>query len=166
MYEDIRQAAIAVSSRIFETMFFVFLEPIDPSQEDPPRTGSFVKDPPGPLFSASILRGEIGFTGRYGGTLGVYLPLEMAQSMAKDFLGVDQGEVLLSQILDMVGELSNMICGNLFSTLDSKTIYHLTLPKASKMSGQEMDRAPERTGLVIDFSADDQRLRVVIQLES
>ena len=66
MAEDIRHSAIAVTMKVFETMFFISLTP----QGREPKEDSSSFDAP-----ASFLRGEIEFRGKWSGKLRAYLPV-------------------------------------------------------------------------------------------
>ena len=104
MFEDIRQAARTVISKVFETMFFISVDSYDDDRREEPLK-----------FSSPILRGEIGFKGKYSGKLVLYLSSELAKMMAINFMGLEDNEVPESQRMDVVSELCNVICGNLFS---------------------------------------------------
>lgn len=157
MFEDIRSIAVSVTSSIFETMFFTFIEP---------QSGEGEEEQSGFESSPVFLRGEIGFAGKYSGKLRLYLPVEMAQMMASSFMGLEEEKASESQASDMVNELCNMICGNLCSQLDKKTVWDLTIPNTQPVPRQEIHHDPGRPGVTIDFDVDDQRIRLNIQLNS
>ena len=110
MIEKLETEAIAVTRQVFETMFFL---PVA-CQED--RDDSFGEGPP-PPFSA-YFQGEVGFQGRHSGKLVISIPVELARTMASNFLGLEEAFASEAQAMDMVSEVCNMICGNLFSRLD------------------------------------------------
>lgn len=153
MFEHIRNAAISVASNIFETMFFTFLE----VEEDNNRSTDFKP-------SSVFLRGEIEFEGKHTGRLILYLPVELAQTMASNFMGLEEEKASESQAVDVVNELCNMICGNLFSMLDRKTVWNLTIPRTQQVSTQKMDNDMNTSGIMIHFDAGGHPVQLNLQL--
>jgi CheY-specific phosphatase CheX len=157
MIEEIRSTAISVTSTVFETMFFI---PLVIRGED--------GEEESPLSKSSVLfRGEIGFNGKVSGKLRLYLPTELAKMMVNNFMGLEEGTVLESQTMDMVNELCNMVCGNLFSQLDKKTIWDLTLPRTCSISYETMEKEMAmESSIAVGFNADGYGVRLAIQLET
>ena len=156
MSEDIRKTAEAVLSNVLETMFFVAVDPFENDQgEDPSLKGS-----------PNFFKGEIGFKGKYSGLLTLYLPTELTKTMAVNFMGTEENVVPEAQAMDMVGELCNILCGNLLSRLDKKTGYVLTTPRTVFSSPQEMEVDVCRSGMAINFSIEGERAKLCLHLES
>lgn len=142
MFEEIRPTAISLASKIFERMFFLPLKPMRRKQLYPP------------LYKSPIVyKGEIGFHGKNSGRLKLYLPCDLADIMVQNFLDLDEGETKESQTVDMINELCNMICGNLFLQLDQKTAWDLTLPCTNFVPPQEIEREPTPESVAIDLVA-------------
>jgi CheY-specific phosphatase CheX len=139
--EKIERVAQGVVAQVFGTMFFTFLE----SLEDRPR------EPSAPV---PYIWGEIGFQGPLTGRLALFLPLQRAQKMASQFMGLEDEEIPESQAIDMVKELCNVVCGNLSSQLDRKAIWRLSLPSARRVCFQEMKNDKEVHGLTLRFFAE------------
>jgi len=167
MPEDIREAAIAVISKVFETMFYLSVETLEedevpePIEADPsPVTGEPVEKSP-PRF----LRSEIGFQGKKSGKIRLHIPYDLARKLAANFMGVDDNDLSESQVLDMVGELNNMLAGNLFSLLDKTNGYQLTVP----MTVRTMDLgAKDETGtsaMTLSFNVENQGLKLSVHFE-
>ena len=156
MIEDIRNAAIVVTLKVFETMFFIPLEPQDRNQEEghPP-----LESPP------SYLRGEITFQGKWSGKIGLCLPAELAKTMAASFMGLEEDDVSESKATDMVSELCNVLCGNLLSQMDKKAVHTLMIPQTQPISLEEMKEDIPHGGIVMDFDAEGHWVKLVIQLE-
>ncbi len=155
MSEFLRASAIDVTSHILETMFFVTLEPWAGCPEE----NSFSN-------SARWLEGRIGFRGPRSGELRVYVPLPLARAMATNFLGLEEGTPSDAQATDVVSELTNMICGNLLSRLDRKVVYDLSVPEAACVAFDAMEKGADGSGMTIDFNAEGQSVRLVIQFTS
>lgn len=156
MLDEIRLAAMAAASKVFETMFFLPLElRDDPSAEEPAL-----------LESPGVFRGEIGFRGKHAGQLRLYLPSVLAGKMICNFMGSDEGKATESQTIDMVNELCNMICGNLFSQLDKKRVWDLAPPRSQFISYHEMEgeRVPV-SGIALDLVAEGHGVKLVLQFE-
>ncbi|MBM4333038.1 MAG: chemotaxis protein CheX [Deltaproteobacteria bacterium] len=169
MFDDIRKKAISVVSNIFETMFFIFLELQENGEEPKGRPEGMGKHPDGqPCDGAplNILRSEIGFQGKIQGKIRLCIPYQLARTMAGNFMGLEEGEVSESQTMDMAGELTNMISGNLFSLLDKKAGCRLTVPKTEAISDSEMADTSDKAGITINFDAEGQRIKLHLQFES
>lgn len=155
MIDEIVKKAIAVTGQVFETMFFT---PISVQQE-----GDEGPDGANPSFS-TFFRGEIGFEGRYAGSLALSLPVELAKMMAANFMGLDGESASDSQTMDTVNELCNIICGNLFSQLDKKTVWNLTIPQTQEVSGPPADTGNEERSGAVRFDADGYPVWLQIRL--
>ncbi len=156
MLENLRQTVISVVSNVFETMFFLTLE----LQEEGWAEGMSSLTP-----SLTFFRGEIGFHGRQSGRLRLYLPSELAKAMATNFLGLEEGTATESQTQDMVSELCNVVCGNLLSQLDRKTVWDLSLPRTLPISSSEIKKEDEGSGIMLSFNTEGDEVRVNIQIE-
>ena len=157
MDKELQAAAVGAISHVFETMFFVFLEPYSPDSDDPP-PGHWSPKEQG-------LKCRLGFQGNLRGHLRLFLPFPLARNLATNFLGLEE-EALEQQIIDMTKELTNMICGNLFSRYDRVQGYALTLPEAEVIRYGESDGpGPAPDTLRLDFLAEDRMIRLEIQLE-
>jgi CheY-specific phosphatase CheX len=139
MFEEIRPAAISLTSELFSRMFFLHLEP--PREKQPP------------YKSPVVYKGEIGFHGKNSGRLMLYLPSDLADIMVKKLLDSEEGEVKDSQKIDMINELCSIICGNLFSKLDQKATWDLTLPFTKFVPSQEVEKELTPKSVAIDLVA-------------
>jgi hypothetical protein len=166
LFEDIREATRSAMLNIFETMFFVFLEPwaedslfhqegTEPSPNSEEPTGSI------PL---EFLKSEIHFQGKHSGFLRLFLPYDLGELLTVNFMGFEE-EVTEFQILDLVGELTNMICGNMFSVLDKSSVYHLGSPVTRKISFRDGIKSLVPMDLTINFLAEGRPVTVQLQLQ-
>jgi CheY-specific phosphatase CheX len=157
MDNELQEAAVGAISHVFETMFFVFLETYTPDSGDP-RPGPWSPDEP-------WLKCSIGFQGSLRGNLRLFLSFPLARDLTINFLGLEE-EALDKQVIDMTTELTNMICGNLFSRYDRVQGYALTIPEAEIIRfGESTGPEPASEGLGLDFLAEDRMIRLEIQLE-
>jgi len=83
--------------------------------------------------------------------------------MASNFMGLEEESAPDAQAMDMVNELCNMICGNLFSQLDKKTIWNLTLPQTQEVPGQAMDESNGDQTIAVCFNAEGYPVQLQIQ---
>jgi hypothetical protein len=156
VFEEMRQSAVSVLSKIFATMFFLDIEP----QEMDKVPGSPVALPPNPpeveSQSGGFIRSRIRFEGPRSGMISLILPAALAQLMSKNFLGLEEEEPSKSQTSDMAGELANIISGNLLPALDKKGSYSLSLPQTETGAHPEVDHPGSRSGCAIDFDVEGQ----------
>ena len=82
MDNELQEAAVGAISHVFETMFFVFLEPYTPDSGDP-RPGPWSPDEP-------WLKCRIGFQGSLRGNLRLFLSFPLARDLATNFLGLEE----------------------------------------------------------------------------
>ncbi len=153
---DLRNRAAKIVANIFETMFFLFIEP--PEDGGPSEEGGSGLDP-----SIPYLRSVIQVEGEVGGHLKLYLPYDLSRSMAENFLGLED-EVTQSQAMDMVGELLNMISGNLLSSGGRKMTYKLSMPANTALDSQQLEKEFCQEGMNLDFHVEGQRIRLQIHL--
>ncbi|MDJ0623905.1 MAG: chemotaxis protein CheX [Desulfocapsaceae bacterium] len=115
---------------------------------------------------ANSITGVIGLTGNYKGVLAVHLPHQVAFAITGNFLGVEVSE-MNEDVEDAIGEIANMIGGNVKSMLSEKgRDIDLSLP--STVSGKEYGfhsiKGAEKT--VIPFRAAEGIFYVELQLET
>jgi len=157
MLENVRRAAISAVSKVFETMFFIFPDLREESGGSSPSLFQVAED---------SLRGEIGFRGNAAGTVRLYLPFCLALAMASNFMGCEGEAPSEIQVKDTVNELCNMICGNLVSQWDKKTVWNISLPRTGPISSPEAEKEWTASEIILDFMAEEQGLRLAIQFEA
>jgi CheY-specific phosphatase CheX len=166
MYEEIRKAAIFATLNIFETMFFTFLEPLEGngSLEEVVTEEEKEFDLLPESQSPGLLKSEIHFTGLYSGFLRLFIPYDLSKVLTMNFMGFEE-EVTESQIADMAGELTNMVCGNLFSSLDKTSVYTLSSPSTQRISLQDKIKPAGSEEIFLDFLTEGQQISISIQFE-
>lgn len=78
---------------------------------------------------ADWICGELDFVGYPNGAFGIAVPPQTAAIVAANFLGDDDSELSEGQIIEVVCELTNMICGSLLSHLDPQKAFTLSPPR-------------------------------------
>lgn len=92
-------------------------------------------------FTNSI-SGVIGLAGTHKGVLAIHLPNKVAMSITSNFLGMDVDDVN-EDVEDAVGELANMLGGNVKAILSEKgKDIELSLP--STVKGKQYDFQPTK----------------------
>lgn len=124
MIEDAVRRLLSESARqALETMFFAAPDAVS---SDPGR--------PAGEFIASRLT----FRGIPCGSFGAAVSLPLARELATDFLGLeDAGGLGPGQVREVVGELSNIICGAVLSELEIDSRFDLSQPAAVEVGAGE-----------------------------
>jgi CheY-specific phosphatase CheX len=159
MVEAIRETLVSTVLNIFETMFFTFLEPLEGTSDE----DSF---PSKDSEAARWLTADIRFNGGQSGSLSIYLPWELGEVMAQNFLGFEEDRVMEEQVNDMARELANMVCGNLFSTLDKMGIVFLDTPKSRMIGDLEKKGEISPGDMVAEFASEDKVVTVVLRRDT
>ncbi len=154
MTKEIETKTLMIASQVFETMFFI---PIEVQQEDDKRGDDTLR------FFSAFFRGEIGFSGKQSGRLVVSIPIGLAKTMASNFLGLDESSVTHSQVFDVVNELCNVVCGNLFARIDKKTVWTLTVPQTREVTGYTFENGFEDDSLIVRFYAEGYPVHIQIR---
>lgn len=151
---DLRQQIIDATVEIFTTMVMMDITPGD--QRD---IGSR------PIKSS--ITGMIGLAGTQKGVLAIHIPNEVAMAITSSFLGMDVDEIN-DDVLDAVGELANMLGGNVKAILSEKgRDIDLSLPSTISGAEYHFQCLAEAEILIIPFSvADGKQFIVEIQLEN
>ena len=109
--------------------------------------------------------GVIGLAGTHKGVLAIHFPKSVAMAITGSFLGMDVEE-MNEDVEDAVGELANMLGGNVKAILsDNGRDINLSLP--SVISGESYDFQPTRDvdRVVIPFHCDAGEFIVELELE-
>jgi len=165
MLEPMRKAAVSATLNIFETMYFTFLETMDGNGTLMEAVAEQEKqsDRLPEVQSPWVVKSEIHFIGQYSGLLRLCLPYDLSRTLTLNFMGYED-EVSESQILDMAGEMTNMICGNLFSSLDKTSVYLLSSPVSQKISLPERSKRIDSSEINLGFLTEGQLVTIDIQL--
>ncbi|MCF6178185.1 MAG: chemotaxis protein CheX [Geopsychrobacter sp.] len=112
------------------------------------------------------ISGIIYLEGKHKGSLAIHLPCQTATLVTGSYLDLEIEEID-DDACDAVGELANMLAGNLKSVLDpGGSDVQLSLP--SLLFGEEyiVDRLPNTTKITVPFYLDDGDFLVELQLRT
>lgn len=118
---------------------------------------------PFPLVDS--ISGVIGLAGTHKGVLAIHIPNKVAMAITGSFLGMDVEEIN-EDVEDAVGELANMLGGNVKSILsENGRDIELSLP--TTVRGKEYDFQPNKQAdrVIIPFSCDVGEFVIDLQLE-
>jgi chemotaxis protein CheX len=111
------------------------------------------------------ISGVIGMAGTHKGVLAIHIPNKVAMAITSSFLGMDVDEIN-EDVEDAVGELANMLGGNVKSIL-SENGKDIDLSLPTTITGQQYDFQPtkdaERT--IIPFCCEAGEFTIDMQLE-
>lgn len=150
---EIREKIIESAVEIFTTMVMMDIAPTD-EDVDP---NDKIRD---------SITGVIGLAGTHKGVLALHFPFKVAFAITSNFLGMDVEE-LNEDVEDAVGEMANMLGGNVKTILSEKgRDIELSLP--STISGSEYDFQPTKNSeiILIPFSTDAGRFVIEVLLET
>ncbi len=111
------------------------------------------------------ITGLIGLAGTHKGVLALHFPYDVAFAITGSFLGMDVTE-MNEDVEDAVGELANMLGGNMKTILSEKgRDIELSLP--STISGSQYDFQPTKDSdkILLSFSMESGNFLVEVLLE-
>ncbi len=117
----------------------------------------------GPL--TDTITGLIGLAGTHKGILGIHTPYPVAMAITSSFLGMDVAEIN-EDVHDAVGELANMLGGNVKSILsDNGRDIDLSLPSTIAGSEYNFQSDKEVDTVIILFDTGQGEFMVELDLE-
>jgi CheY-specific phosphatase CheX len=127
MPADTAQLA-GIAQEVLETMAFAFVMPGEPVEAAP----------------EAIARATVRFTGPVNGTMTLAAPRSTMRELADNMLGEqDDSPDGDARRLDALGELANVICGNLLSAMTGPTaVFSLEHPEVQLIEEPPADAAP------------------------
>lgn len=116
-------------------------------------------------FKSSV-SGVIGLAGTCQGMLAIHTPDCVAKAITSSFLGMEVEEVD-EDVTDAIGELANMLAGNIKMILDSAG-KDVTISIPSCVHGEEysIDCASDAQRVVVPFSMDAGQFLVELQIKN
>lgn len=150
---DLQQHITDATKEIFETMIMLDITPGTPLPQ------------PVRQFKASV-SGVIGLAGSCKGMLSIHLPEPVAKAITSSFLGMEVDEIN-DDVTDAIGELANMLAGNIKMVLDSAG-KAVTLSIPSCIHGEEysMDSVGDADWTAVPFRLDGGEFVVELQIKN
>lgn len=103
MSVECQDALQEVAADVLEKLAFMFADPADVTETTAP--------------AESLVQASIRFGGPMEGTLTLLAPLSLGQEFAGNMLGIDSSQVTDDQARDALGELMNVLCGQLLTRI-------------------------------------------------
>ncbi len=146
MIKNLKAAMMASISEVLETMFYMSLD------FDDHKT----------LKNMDILQNgvpmacRLDFAGPFSGCFLLIIPEKLLIEMSQNFMGIEEVEIKQQQLEGTIKELTNMIAGNTFSTLNDQIEFNLSIPEIVDIqtlssqymtnNGKEVEIITETTG--------------------
>jgi len=149
---EIQDKMISAAKEIFSSMVMMDISVTE------------IMDEHGPLHDA--ITGMIGLTGTHKGVLAVHIPHSVAMAITSSFLMMDITEIN-ADVHDAVGELANMIGGNVKNILSEKGgDIDLSLP--STFSGSEYSFKSDKNveKVIVKFDTGNGHFLIEMDLET
>ena len=119
---------------------------------------------PGTLDNS--LSGIIGLAGKFKGMLAIHLPNQTAMAITTAFLGMDVEEIN-EDVCDAIGELANMVAGDLKTALDPKgSDIQLSIPSAIYGEEYTIDCLTDATNITVPFEIEGGSFLVELQIRA
>jgi CheY-specific phosphatase CheX len=93
---------------------------------------------PGPESGTDVaMTFSIRFDGDISGRFGLHLQQNTARNLAANFLGEAEADVSPAEIGEVIGELTNMLCGSVMSRVEGKHSFALSPPRPSSITSPD-----------------------------
>ena len=112
------------------------------------------------------IAGVIHLSGKYTGYAAIHLPSTVAALVTSSMMYMELDKVTEENVSDSVGELANILAGNIKSALDSSgRAIRLSWPMLVHGQDFAADRLPGATPITVPFYLDDGEFLVEVQLK-
>ena len=144
---------IDATQEIFSSMIMLEVTPGDPFQRD------------NKMLKNSI-SGLVGLAGSIKGMLAIHLPNPAAIAVTTAFLGMEVDEIN-DDVRDAIGELANMLAGNVKSVLDPKgSDVKLSMPSVVHGEEYAIDCLAQAESITVPFGLNGATFIVELQLRA
>ena len=116
--------------------------------------------------AAPLARGvRVAFAGPFAGALALRVSEDVATALAANMLGVDAVDAGDRLVHDALGEVANVICGNLLPELAGRmAVFHLGAPEPVPAAPGPTS-GPDRPSLAITLGVDAGRAEVALHVD-
>jgi chemotaxis protein CheX len=116
-----------------------------------------------PKGKNNTLAGCVQITGNWQGTITVYAPKEIGKMVASTIYGLDESEVDDQQIQDVIGEITNILAGNIKSLFPP--ICSLSLPSVS-ITDYDLHHPESQPSTAVNFECEGMAFLVIMHQEN
>lgn len=149
---DIKNKIVESTKEIFSTMVMMDVTVVDQD----PAARQAIKDG---------ISGIIGLAGTHKGVLAIHIPAPVALAITGSFLGMEVEEIN-EDVEDAVGELANMLGGNVKTILsENGRDIELSLPTTISGTNYDFQTAKDVEVTALAFATDTGMFTVELQLE-
>lgn len=143
MLKNLKAAMMASISEVLETMFYMSLD------FDDQKT----------LKNMDIIQNGVNmacrldFTGPFSGCFLLIIPEKLLIEMSQNFMGIEEADIQQQQLEGTIKELTNMIAGNTFSTLNDQIEFKLSIPAMvdiQTLSSQYMTNSEKEVEIITE----------------
>ena len=139
---------IKVCCDVFESLSFMFGEPIDLDEVD--------------SEAETFINVVISYKGDRAGTINLIVSTETANSLAYNILGIDEDEedLPIESSMDALKELLNTICGQFITTrFGDEPVFDLTVPETKTISLDEWQKSVD-SGNFLALNVEDEPILI------
>jgi CheY-specific phosphatase CheX len=116
---------------------------------------------PRPDLEEDRIAFNLHFQGDVHGWFGVHLSRATARTLAANFLGEDEDALSAAEVDEVVGELTNMLCGSVASRVEGRSKFVLSHPEPASS-----ELAPVQDALISDIETDLGLIRTWVALDA
>lgn len=110
---------------------------------------------------------SVGFLGKINGVIYLYFEGKLAENVCGGLLGMTEDELDPEMVNDTLGEISNMVVGQIKSCLCDRGLEcRLTIPSILRGSGLKVDGTSDTKRRLISFKSGDQQMVVEVLVKS
>jgi chemotaxis protein CheX len=147
--DEIARCVISATKDVFSTMVMMELEVQYPLRE------------PVSELKCSVT-GMVGLAGNYTGILSIHCPLELANRMTSNMIGMEPDP---ADVNDAIGEIANMLGGHVKQVLSKGGLdLHLSIPTVISGESYAINCMSDKDCVIIPFIWNDEKFLVGLTL--
>lgn len=135
MVTELNQLLSDSAAEVLESMFFTSVaSEFDPGEESP----------------ADWVSARLSFRGTPPGSFGVRTSLATGRTIAANFLGMEEGTLVETQVGEVICELANILCGSVLSRLEKEARFELSAPRIEPVDASQLQGAAAFRGFELE----------------